>query len=74
MDCYNKPSAIPYKIISGIANKVTKIIFNIEVVDEKVYDTIMGTHEYFKFLILSLKKVLYHNIMVEGHFVPILNT
>lgn len=66
----NVASAIPDEIFIELNNKITKIIFNIEAADEEIYDSIMGTHGYFKFLTSSIRKAVASKITVEGHFVP----
>lgn len=62
--------AIPEKIIKKISHKVTKIIFNIEAAEEKVYDKVMGTQGNFSFLKESILCAVKNGVVVEGHFVP----
>lgn len=70
IDCMKNKTSIPEELLDKISGKVTKIIFNIEAVDECTYDIIMGTHGYFSFLEQSIKDAIDRNIVVEGHFVP----
>lgn len=61
---------IPSAMFAQIADNVTKIIYNIEAVEENVYDTIMGTHGCFGFLRESIRRAVDVGITVEAHFVP----
>lgn len=70
MNSEKEVGPIPETIIKSISGKVTKIIFNIEAAEEKVYDEIMGTHGNFQFLKKSIMSVVKNKILVEGHFVP----
>ena len=70
MDDSNTRGPIPHEIFAQIANKVTKIIYNIEAAEENVYDMIMGTHGCFEFLGESVRRAVDVGIIVEGHFVP----
>ena len=70
MDNSNIRGPIPHEILVQIANKVTKIIYNIEAAEENAYDMIMGTHGCFGFLRESIRRSVDIGIIVEGHFVP----
>lgn len=70
MDFSGKRSPIPYEILNKIANKVTKIIYNIETSEEDTYNLIMGTRGCFSYLKESIKRTVNAEILVEGHFVP----
>ena len=70
MDDSNTRGPIPHEIFAQIANKVTKIIYNIEAAEENAYDMIMGTHGCFDFLGESVRRAVDVGIIVEGHFVP----
>lgn len=61
---------LPPEMLSQIAKFVTKIIFNIEAAEEKIYDQIMGTKNCFPMMIESIKRAVSSGILVEGHFVP----
>ena len=70
MDDLNVRGPVPDRILEKIAGKVTKLIYNIEAAEEKIYDIIMGTQGCFKFLEESIRKSVALGIVVEGHFVP----
>ncbi len=70
MNNMNIREPIPYWILDRIANKVTKIIYNIEAIEENTYNTIMGTQGCFEFLEKSIYRAVQLGIIVEGHFVP----
>lgn len=70
MDDSNIRGPIPHQIFDQIANKVTKIIYNIEAAEENVYNIIMGTQGCFEFLGESIHRAVEAGIIVEGHFVP----
>lgn len=70
MDSLKERSAIPERILHSIKGKVSKIIFNIEAVDERTYNKVMGTTGCMPFLEESIKSAVDKNIIVEGHFVP----
>lgn len=70
MDAKKNRAPVPTELLDKLAGKVTKIIYNIEAVDEAVYDTIMGTKGCFSFLKQSIRRSVDRNIEVEGHFVP----
>lgn len=70
MDSMKNRSSIPDKIIESIQGKVTKIIFNIEAIDEFTYNTIMGTQGCMAYLKQSIESATKKGIVVEGHFVP----
>lgn len=70
IDDKNIRGPIPQKIFNEIANKVTKIIYNIEAVEKETYNIIMGTQGCFEFLKESIYRAVTTGITVEGHFVP----
>lgn len=70
LDCMKNRISIPEEILDRISGKITKIIFNIEAVDECTYDVIMGTRGCFHLLEQSIKDAIDRKIVVEGHFVP----
>ncbi len=70
LDQNGNRTAIPESILKQIANKVTKIILNIEAIDENVYDSIMGTKNCFNFLLKTIRAASRLKIQLEAHFVP----
>ncbi len=70
LDQNGNKTTVPKNILNQIANKVTKIILNIEAIDEDIYDTIMGTTGCFKFLKETIKSASNLKIQLEAHFVP----
>lgn len=49
---------------------VDKLIFDLPAIDEEMYDTMMGTKGYQKFVLESIKKSKQTGIFTEIHFVP----
>ncbi|MCL1798184.1 MAG: radical SAM protein [Eggerthellaceae bacterium] len=81
LDCYVYSSGITtdknntflpisIDILSAIASKVTKIIFNIEAATESTYNRIMGTTGCLGLLKESIISANDLNIITEAHFVP----
>ena len=70
VDNFGVPSDIPVELFEQMRNKITKVIFNIEAVNEETYNRIMGTRGYFKYLTSSIRNAVSKNINAEGHFVP----
>jgi MoaA/NifB/PqqE/SkfB family radical SAM enzyme len=63
-------SSISKEMLSSIANKVKKLIFNIESSNSDTYDKIMGTVGCFHFLRQSIEISNSLGIITEAHFVP----
>jgi MoaA/NifB/PqqE/SkfB family radical SAM enzyme len=63
-------SSISKKLLSSIASKVNKLIFNIESSNSDTYDQIMGTVGCFHLMQQSIEKANSLGIITEAHFVP----
>lgn len=57
-------------ILEAIAEKVTKVIFNIEAGNSETFDAIMGTAGCFDFMKQSVRAAVDLGIYTEAHFVP----
>lgn len=62
--------AIPEDILFNVSRSTTKLIFNLEAAEEKIYDIIMGTKGCFKKVKQSIISANKFNIVTEIHFVP----